>query len=82
MDVREYCDNLAFQLSVWREEVGDVVTLAEALPEADKEIIADQLAQLHVIVEEMARKIEEFRIECRLTVPSKRELRERRAASG
>ncbi len=78
MDVKEYCDNLAFQLSVWKEEVSGVVNLAESFPDSDRELVADQLAQLHVIVNDMGRKIEEFRMECRLSSPSKAELRQRK----
>ncbi len=80
MDVKEYCDSLAFQLTVWQEEVANVTRIPEGFPEGDRALIAGQLAALQAIVEEMGRKIEEYRIECRLNVPAKRESRQRKSA--
>jgi hypothetical protein len=66
MDVREYCDNLAMQLTVWKQELFEVAVTAEHFHSESKEVIGPELKKLMQLIDEIGGKIDRFKETCEL----------------
>lgn len=71
MDAKEYCDNMWVQLTVWKEELYDVLKIAENFPDQDREVIAPQLTSMMLLIDELGKKIDQFKRACPLTLEVK-----------
>ena len=66
MDAHEYCDNLAIQLTVWKQELFEVAITAEHFHSESKEVIGPELKKLMQLIDEIGRKIDRFKEDCEL----------------
>ncbi len=73
MDVKEYCDNMWVQLTVWKEELYDVLKIAENFPEQDKAVIAPQLSSMMILIDDLGKKIDQFKKECPISLEVKKQ---------
>jgi hypothetical protein len=71
MDAKEYCDNMWVQLTIWKEELYAVLKIAENFPDQDREIVAPQLASMMLLIDELGKKIDQFKRVCPLTLEVK-----------
>jgi hypothetical protein len=63
-DVKNYCDNVVTELSVWKAKIYDVVRRIDKLSSGDKAKLGDQVNDLHMVVEELENRIDRLRTEC------------------
>jgi hypothetical protein len=64
MDARDYCDSLVSELTGWKAKIYDVMRRLEKVPSGDKEHVASQLNDFHIIFEELDNRIGKLRKEC------------------
>lgn len=64
MDIQDYCDNLANELTNWKAKVYDVVRKLDQTPTGDKSKVVPQVNELHMILEELDERIGRLRMEC------------------
>ncbi len=64
MDVKDYCSNLTIELLGWKAKVYDVVRKLDKMSTGDKEKVAPEVNELHIILEELSDRIEKLKKEC------------------
>jgi hypothetical protein len=64
MELNNYCDNMAAELSGWRARVHDVVGKLDSAPTGDKVNVISRVNDLHMIMEELDDRISHFKTEC------------------
>lgn len=72
MDAKEYCDNMWVQLTVWKQELFEVLKIAQNFPPEDRDVIAPQLTSMMLLIDELGKKINQFKRECPLTIEVKK----------
>jgi predicted nuclease with TOPRIM domain len=66
MDVKSYCDSLMVELTGWKAKVYDVVRKLDKISSGDKEKVAPQVRELHMVIEELDDRINRLKRECPL----------------
>jgi hypothetical protein len=56
--MKEYCDALSTELSVWKDELYDIVKVMNNLPERDRELMAPQLSSVRLLIEKIGKEID------------------------
>jgi hypothetical protein len=64
MHVRDYCDNVSSELTVWKAKMYDVMKKLETLPSGDKEKVVPYLNDIHMILESLNDRIVQLKTEC------------------
>jgi len=64
MHVRDYCDNVAAELTGWKVKMYDVMRKLEKVPSGDKEKLQPYLNDIHMILESLNDRIAQLRTEC------------------
>jgi len=64
MELKDYCTAMGTELTAWKAKVDDVVRKLDKLPSGEKEKAADQVRDLHIIVEELSDRIDKLEKEC------------------
>lgn len=63
-DVKNYCDNVVAELSVWKAKIYDVVRRIDKVSSGDKAKLGNQVNDLHMFIEELENRIDRLRREC------------------
>lgn len=64
MELKDYCSNLAAELTGWKAKAYDIVKRLDKVSSGDKEKVIDQVRDLHMLIEELEDRIERLRKEC------------------
>ncbi|HEY9246064.1 MAG TPA: hypothetical protein VIO11_04380 [Candidatus Methanoperedens sp.] len=64
MEVKDYCSNLTIELLGWKAKVYDVVRKLDKMSTGDKEKVAPEVNELHIILDELGDRIEKLKKEC------------------
>jgi predicted nuclease with TOPRIM domain len=64
MDVQAYCSGLEAELTGWKGKVSDVVSKFDRRDTGDKDKVAHEIRNLHMVVEELTDRIERLRSSC------------------
>ncbi len=63
-DFQGYCDNVVSELTVWKAKIYDVVRKIDKLSSGEKGKLADQVNDLHIVIEELENRMARLRNEC------------------
>jgi predicted nuclease with TOPRIM domain len=64
MDVQEYCKGMEIEMTAWKAKLYDVMRKVDALGSAEKEKVLPNIEDLHMLLEEMADRVEKLKTEC------------------
>ena len=64
MEVNEYCDNVAIELTGWKAKIYDIIRKLDKVPSADKGKVLGQINDLHMLVGEIEDRIERLKNQC------------------
>lgn len=64
MELKDYCSNISTELTGWKAKAYDIVRRLDKVSSGDKAKVADQVKDLHILVEELENRIERLRKEC------------------
>ena len=64
MDIQDYCSGLQSELSGWKEKVQDVAVKFDRRATGDKDKVAHEIRNIHMIVEELSDRIERLKNAC------------------
>ena len=64
MDVVDYCKGMETEMTAWKAKLYDVTRKVDKLGSAEKEKILPNVEDLHMLLEEMADRVETLKTEC------------------
>jgi hypothetical protein len=64
MDVMDYCKGMETEMTAWKAKFYDVMRKVDSLGSADKEKLLPNIEDLHMLLEEMADRVEKLKTEC------------------
>lgn len=64
MDVQDYCTSMETEMTAWKAKLYDVTRRLDKLGSAAKEKILPNVEDLHILLEEMADRVETLKTEC------------------
>lgn len=64
METREYCNAMETELTGWKAKMNDVVRKVDRLGCGEKEPILSSVGDLHILLEELAGRIDQLKTEC------------------
>ena len=64
MEVTDYCKNMEMEMTNWKAKLNDVTRKVDNLGSAEKEKILANVEDLHMLLQEMADRVENLRTEC------------------
>lgn len=64
MDIQDYCSGLQSELTGWKAKVQDVAMKFDRRATGDKDKVAHEIRNLHMIIEELSDRIERLKNEC------------------
>ena len=64
MDVKDYCKSMETEMTAWKAKLYDVMRKVDGLGSAEKEKILPNIEDLHMLLNEMADRVENLRTEC------------------
>jgi uncharacterized protein Yka (UPF0111/DUF47 family) len=64
MELKDYCSNVSAELTGWKAKVYDIVRKLDKLSSGDKAKVADQVRDLHMLIEELEERIDRLSKEC------------------
>lgn len=64
MDVKDYCNGVAIELTGWKAKMYDVVRKLDKVSSGDKQKVVPMVNELHMILEELDDRVERLRREC------------------
>jgi predicted nuclease with TOPRIM domain len=64
MELKDYCSNVSAELVGWKAKVYDIVRKLDKLSSGDKAKVADQVRDLHILIEEIENRIDRLNKEC------------------
>jgi pyruvate formate lyase activating enzyme len=64
MDVKSYCDTAQIELNGWKAKIYDVIRKTDKLSTGEKEKVVPMIQDLHIVVEELAERIDKLNKEC------------------
>jgi predicted nuclease with TOPRIM domain len=64
MELTEYCDGVAGELSTWRGKVDEVVKRLDHVSSGDKAKVYPHVNELHMVMEELDDRIKKLRTQC------------------
>ena len=64
MDVQDYCRGMEAEMTAWKAKLYDVMRKVDGLGSADKEKVLPNIEDLHMLLNEMADRVENLKTEC------------------
>ena len=64
MDVKDYCSAMGVELTGWKAKTYDVVRRLDKMGTTEREKILPQVEDIHILIEDMAARIEQLNKEC------------------
>lgn len=64
MDVKDYCKSMETEMTAWKAKLYDVMRKVDGLGSAEKEKILPNIEDLHILLNEMAERVENLKTEC------------------
>jgi hypothetical protein len=64
MELKDYCSNVSAELTGWKAKAYDIVRRLDKLSSGDKAKVADQVRDLHMLIEELEERIDRLSKEC------------------
>ena len=64
MDVQDYCKGMEMEMNTWKAKLYDVMRKVDSLGTAEKEKVLPNIEDLHMLLEEMADRVEKLKTEC------------------
>ena len=64
MDVQDYCKGMETEMTAWKAKLYDVMRKVDKLGSAEREKVLPNIEDLHMLLEEMADRVEKLRTEC------------------
>jgi hypothetical protein len=64
MELKDYCSNVSAELTGWKAKAYDIVRRLDKLSSGDKAKVADQVRDLHILIEEIENRIDRLNKEC------------------
>ena len=64
MHVQDYCKSMETEMAAWKAKLYDVMRKVDKLGTAEREKILPNIEDLHMLLEEMADRVEKLRTEC------------------
>ena len=64
MDVKDYCKSMETEMTAWKAKLYDVMRKVDGLGSADKEKLLPNIEDLHMLLNEMADRVENLKTEC------------------
>ncbi len=65
MDLKDYCENVNLELSVWKSRLSEVLAKMDSLPTGKKHHMFEEINGLHILMSELEERIEKLSNECR-----------------
>jgi predicted nuclease with TOPRIM domain len=64
MDVKDYCKGMETEMTAWKAKLYDVMRKVDGLGSAEKEKVLPNIEDLHMLLNEMADRVEKLKTEC------------------
>lgn len=64
MEVRDYCNNVGMELTMWKAKLYDVINKMDRLPTGQKENMYENINGLHILMTELDDRLDELRTRC------------------
>jgi hypothetical protein len=64
MDVKDFCQGMENEMTMWKAKLYDVMRRVDRLGSAEKERMLQNVEDLHILLQEMADRVEQLRTEC------------------
>jgi hypothetical protein len=64
MDVKDYCNGVEIELTVWKARLYDLLRRFGKVPEAERENLHGSMEDMHKIISDLNARIEQLRTEC------------------
>ncbi|MBS1234952.1 MAG: hypothetical protein H6R43_668 [Nitrospirae bacterium] len=64
MELKDYCNNLATELTGWKAKMYDVARKMDKLSTGEKTKIVNEVNEIHMIIEELTDRVERLKKEC------------------
>ena len=64
MDVVDYCKGMETEMTAWKAKLYDVTRKFDKLGTAEKDKVLPNVEDLHMLLEEMADRVEKLKTEC------------------
>ena len=64
MELTQYCEGVAGELSAWKTRVDDIVRKLDHVSTGDKINVVPQVNELHMIIEDLDHRINRLKTEC------------------
>jgi len=64
MDVKDYCGSMSSELTAWKAKMYDITRRLDSLGTADVEKILPQVQDMHILIEDIATRIDNLNREC------------------
>lgn len=64
MEVKDYCNSMASELTAWKAKLFDIVAQTDKLGTQDKEKVWEYFMEMKILVQDLEDKIDNLRTEC------------------
>lgn len=64
MEVRDYCNNVGMELTMWKAKLYDIINKMDRLPTGKKENMYENINGLHILMTELDDRLDELRTRC------------------
>ena len=64
MELKDYCNNLAAELTGWKAKMYDVARKLDKLSTGDKQKIVNEVNEIHMIIEQLNDRVKRLQFEC------------------
>jgi predicted nuclease with TOPRIM domain len=64
MELKDYCKNLAAELTGWKAKMYDVARKLDKMSTGEKEKVFTEVGEIHMIIEELSDRVERLQREC------------------
>jgi hypothetical protein len=64
MELKDYCSNMAVELTAWKAKMYDIARKLDKMPTGDKEKVVPEVYELHALIEELSDRIQRLQREC------------------
>ena len=66
MDVKQYCNDIGAELSIWKNQLHDALNAVETFQATDTKIASPRITSIRTLIEDISTKIDKLRNECPL----------------
>lgn len=64
MKIRDYCNNVSTELTMWKAKLYDVISKMDKLPTGSKEKMYEEINGLHILMAELDDRLDQLQREC------------------